>query len=410
MTAVTGMSLAEARRLALAAQGFGHWRQGAGDGADAVRSVAERVHVLQIDSVNVLTRSHYLPTFSRHGPYDRAMVDELAYERHELFEYPAHAASLVPVSLHHLFRWRMEVFGHDHRWVGGASDAVLQSLVDQVAERGPLAASDLASQGPRRTGAWASTPGRVALGWLHSAGRLAVAGRGKGFQALYDLPERVIPEEVLHVPTPRPDDAKRELLCLAAGALGVATAKELAEYFHIGHGPSRISESVAPVPATKPTTLVNELVSEGRLAKVTVEGWRQPAFAVPGAVPPADVEACAVLTPFDSLVWERARTARLFDFDYKLELYVPEPKRRYGYFVLPFLLGDELVARVDVRIGDQNGALAVLGSFVEPGCDGGRVARALASELACLAAWLGAPAIDVHPRGDLAAELTRAIG
>jgi len=370
-----------------------------------VRRVAHRVHAFQIDPINVLVRAQYMPAYARLGPYPARVLDTLAYERRELFEYYGHQASLLPTTTYPLFRWRMDAHaaaqsGH-WRVDPGFSAAVLA----EIEARGPLGSSDLGERGRRGKPAdgWWWNDGKRVMSSLLVAGRLAVAGR-RGIEQLYDLTERVIPPAVLDVTPPEPDEAKRELLLLAARAMGVATARDLADYFHIGGPYDRGADpSVTRVPG-----LVADLVDDGRLLAVAVDGWRDRAYLHPDTQVPRKVDARTLLSPFDSLIWERKRTQRLFGFDYRIEIYVPEAKRVHGYYVLPFLLGDRLVARVDLKADRRGDALLVQAAYAEPGTDHAELAAELGAELHTLRAWLGLDRLIVRRRGDLAGALRQA--
>ena len=370
-----------------------------------MRRVAARVHAFQIDPINVLVRTQYMPAFSRLGPYAVTAFDSLAYERHELFEYVGHAASFLPIALYPLFRWRMDAHAHGKYQLRKATEPYVAAALAEVEARGPIAASDLTDRGNRgkHAGGWSWSDGKRVMSGLLIAGQVAVAGR-RGIEQLYDLTERVIPRAALDAPVPDPEDAKRELLVLAARAMGVSTAKDLADYFHIG---GYLDRGANPE-TTRVPALVADLVEAGRLLPVTVEGWRNPAFLAPGARVPAVVDARTMLSPFDSMIWERDRVRRLFGFDYRIEIYIPEAKRVHGYYVLPFLLGDALVARVDLKADRTAGALLVQGAFAEAGVDKNRVAAELARELGVMAGWLELDRVDVRERGDLAAALRRA--
>jgi uncharacterized protein YcaQ len=398
------LSAAQARRIALAAQGFDRPRPGAPAGPGDLRRTLARLGLLQIDSVNVLVRAHYLPLFSRLGPYDPGLLDRAAYggRRRTLFEYWGHEASLLPVGLHPLFRWRMaraargqEMYGRLARW-GQRRAVYLQSVLDEVTARGPLAASELSSGGRGRGSWWGWSDGKAALEWLFWAGRLTTARR-RVFERVYDLPERVLPPAVLAAPTPPEEEAQRALLRLAARALGVATERDLRDYFRLDVLDAR--------------RRLAELVEAGALRPVTVEGWEQPAYLHPDARLPRAVEARAVLAPFDPLVWERARTERLFDFHYRISIYTPAHLRTHGYYVLPFLLGDRLVGRVDLKADRSAGVLRVQAAHAEPGTDRVAVARALREELEDMARWLGLPRVHVAGRGTLGPALrSRGLG
>lgn len=393
------LSLDEARRLALAAQGFSATRPRS-VGPRELLGLVRRLHALQIDSVNVLVRSHYLPAFARLGAYRREDLDALAWGSRELFEYWGHEASIMPVELWPLLQWRMRRAERGEMWGGIArfgrerADYV-EEIYREVAARGPLPASALEKGGARAGKWWGWADGKRALEWLFWTGRITSASR-KNFERQYALPEQVLPAEILASPVPPEDEAQRRLLALAGAALGVATARDLADYFRI-----------RPVLA-KPR--IQELVELGLLEPAKVEGWRDPAFVAKGAgsAPSAD-GATTLISPFDSLVWERSRTERLFGFRYRLEFYVPAEKRVYGYYVAPLLLNGRLVARVDLKADRPGSALLVHAAWPEPVVDLAEVADALATELRRLADWLGLERIQIGRRGALATPLRRAL-
>ena len=380
------ISSAEARRLALAAQGFADRRpDGEPDGWD-LRRVLSRVGLLQIDSVNVLERAHYLPAFSRLGPYPRELLDRAAHRApRRLFEYWGHEASLIPVETQPLLRWRMERAYKDAwggmRRIHRERPELVEQVLGQVRDRGPVSASDLAEEdGPRRSGPWWDwSDVKRALEFLFWSGRVTSARRRR-FERLYDLPERVLPSAVLAAPTPEPEEAQRELLRIASRALGVAAAAELRDYF-------RLTGADA-----KPR--IAELVEAGDLIAVEVEGWgRTQGYLARDVRIPRRVEVTALLGPFDSLLWERGRVKRIFGFEFRLEIYVPAPKRRHGYYVLPLLLGDRLVARVDLKADRAAGVLRARAVHLEPQAPD-ETEAALTAELAKMAGWLG---LDPEP-------------
>ena len=392
------LSPLQARRVALAAQGFaGRQRVGPAQ-ARHVNALIERLGVLQIDSVNAVVRSHYLPLYSRLGDYDQQLLQQAAWSQgrqRTLFEYWGHEASLMPMRLLPLLRWRM-LRARDGRGIyktlatfGREQQPLIRDVLQSVRERGALGAGSL---GEVRTGSnpwWGWSAEKQALEWLFAAGEVTVAGR-RGFERLYDLPERVLPSDLL---MQRLDeaDAQRQLMLQAATALGVATEKDLRDYFRLEPSDSRAR--------------LQELVEEGVLMPVSVKGWKQPAYALASLTVPRKVAACALLSPFDSLVWERARTERLFDFHYRLEIYTPQHKRVYGYYVLPFLYGDQIVARLDVRAERRQGQLAVHGVHLEPaGLDEQGVA-ALVGELRRFAGWLGLASVEINCQSDIARRL-----
>ena len=387
------LSLAQARRVALAAQGLDRPRPATVD-RRRLRTLVRRLGVLQIDSVNVLARAHFVPPYSRLGTYEPGLLEALAYRHHDLFEYWGHEASLLPVELQPLLRWRMaraeqHAWGRMRRLAAERPDYVTWVRA-QVAERGPVAAGELEARTERAGPWWDWHDAKVALEFLFWSGQVTTATR-RGFERLYDLPERVLPAAVLATPTPALEDAQRELVRVAAGALGVATAGDLVDYFRL--------------PVAEGRARVAELVEAGELVPVTVPGWRPPAYVTPDVRVPRWVRGQALLSPFDPLVWERSRVERLFGFRYRIEIYVPAPKRQYGYYVLPFLLGDRLVARVDLKADRAAGVLRVQAAYAEPDVDTGEVAPALAAELRSMAGWLGLAAVQTAARGDLAPAL-----
>lgn len=386
------LSLAEARRLAIAAQGFGN--------RGPLLKTIKQIGLLQLDSVNVLVRSHYLPLFSRLGPYDTAALDKLSQKApRQLFEYWGHEASLIPITYHPLFRWRMQQAREGRGgWQGPARLArerpdFIKAVMQEIADRGPLGAGEL-EQGGKSTGNWWGwSDGKRALEWLFWTGQLTSAGR-RGFERLYCLPERVIPDAILSAPTPTREDANRELLRIAARAHGVATEFDLRDYFRLG---------VADTKAR-----LAELLEAGELAEVAVEGWNHKAYMPTGAKIPRSVDVNALLSPFDSLIWMRPRTERLFGFHYRLAFYTPKHKRTQGYYVMPLLAGDRLVARVDLKSDRKQRRLLMLGGHAEPGIDPASIAPALNDQLKSLATWLGLERVTLKSRTDLANALRRA--
>jgi uncharacterized protein YcaQ len=397
---VQTLSIDTARRVALAAQGFAASRPIGRVDRRHVRRVFDHVQVVQVDSVNVLVRAQELPLFARLGPHPHDALPRMLDDG-ELFEYWGHQASLIPVALQPLFRWRMEkaaggdAYSHVATLARERPDFIEKMLAEVVA-RGPIAASQLAPARKRRGSWWDWDDVKMALEYLFWCGRVT-ARRGRNFERMYDLPERLIPAEVLALPSPDEADAKRELARLAAGALGVATASDLAAYWVLKPTPLR--------------PLIAELVEDEELIAVQVDGWKDTAYVVPGARVPRRVDAASLISPFDSLAWERKRLARVFDFEYRIEIYTPAPNRIFGYYVLPFLFGERLVARVDVRADRAASRLLVPGAFREPHFPVDAL-PALAAELWSLASWLDLETIAVGERGDLArmlrAEVKRA--
>lgn len=385
---------AQARRIALAAQGFATPRPLGPTNAGHLRRTVDRLGLLQIDSVNVLARAHYLPLFSRLGAYDTGLLDRLAWGargQRALFEFWAHEASLLPVDSQPLWRWRMQRArdnagdgkGRLHQFRAGKA-RYIDEVLREIADRGPLAASELSRPGERRGAWWGWNDGKLAVEWLFFAGHVTTATRRGSFERVYDLTERVIPAAVATRPTPPADEAQRELLRRSARAMGVATERELRDYFRLGVADTRAR--------------LGELLEAGELLPVEVDGWSHPAFLDPAAREPRRVEARALLAPFDPLIWERGRTHRLFDFFYRIGIYTPAAQRTHGYYVLPFLLGEDLAARVDLKADRVNRRLLVHAAHLEPGHQAGAVAAPLVDELRLMATWLGLVEV-VPPRG-----------
>jgi uncharacterized protein YcaQ len=380
------LSLAEARRIALAAQGFADPAPRGTVDRRLLRRVFARVGLIQIDSVNVLVRSHFLPAFSRLGAYEPALLERAAYGRdRSLFEYWGHEASLLPLELQPLLRWRMARAERGIGTWGRIAQAVrdepglLKRLRATIAERGPLAASDF--DGARGQGSWWGwSDVKIGLEALFWSGEITTAYR-KGFERVYDLPERVLPRTILDAPTPTEADAQRELVRISARALGIASERDLRDYFRLDLADARAR--------------VAELTDAGELERVQVYGLRGDRYLARGARLPRRVDARALLSPFDSLIWHRPRTAELFEFDFRLEIYTPQHKRVHGYYVLPFLLGDRLVARVDLKHDRAAGVLRAIAVHVEPRVRKRDIRAELHAELHAMAQWLGARDVGV---------------
>ncbi len=361
------------------------------------RRVVDDLGVIQLDSVNVFSRAHYMPFFSRLGDYRRDALDQWLWRSQEMFEYWGHEASLMPVARHRLFRWRMD---GNHGWdrvrqIRRDHPGYMDSVLEQVKERGPLQTADLHDPGERDASSmWGWSKGKVALEALFMEGHVTAADR-PNFVRMYDLTERVVPHEHRRAQGLEQDGAQSELLMLAARSMGVATTADLADYYRVR------------MPQARP--LVRKLASEGRLVEVEVDGWDGTAYLHPEARLPRSVEGRALLSPFDNLIWFRDRVERIWDFHYRIEIYVPAAKRVYGYYVLPFLLDGELVGRVDLKTDRNAGRLLVRGAWAEPEVDKDQVAAELAAELTLIAKWLGMDGVEVSENGDLAPVLNRQI-
>jgi uncharacterized protein YcaQ len=395
------LSKAQARRIALAAQGFLDPPHNPPTMRTFGRTLG-RTGVLQVDSVNVLQRAHFMPLYSRMGPYDVDLVRRATEGRpRRLVEYWAHVQALMPVELWPVMRHRMARYRDGrHKWWGTVvTDGLMKSLLAEIAERGASTARDLDDGLPRQKENWGwnwSTT-RKALDYMYMVGDVAIAGRNSQFEIRYDLPERVIPREHLEASTPSEPEAVKELVRRAARSHGVATLRDLADYYRLRSVPGQGQTGAA--------SAVDELVEEGELVPVTIEGIKRPAYLHRDARIPRRVRARALLSPFDPVVWERVRTESLFDFFYRIEIYTPVEKRIHGYYVLPFLLGDRIVGRVDLKADRKTGLLLVKAAYAEPGAPAD-TAEELAAELRRLAGWLGLHTVVVEPLGDLAPALS----
>lgn len=410
MKVTTTFSADVARRIALGAQGFTDARPGGEVSRRHLRRTLDRVRLLQLDSVNVAVRAHYMPLFSRLGAYPVDLLDDAAWTHRArqprlLVEYWAHEASLVPVGDWPLFQWRMRAYErkYAHRYADMLKRApgLFDDVLAAVKELGPIGAGPLedelglaearAKKGPG--GWWNRSDVKHACEWLFATGELTTGTR-RAFQRLYDLPERVLPPEVLSAPPVSDEEAARRLMLGAATAHGIGTEPDLRDYYRL--------------PPERSKRALSELVEEGLVEAVTVHGWQHPAYRHVDARTPRKVTGRALLCPFDPLIWRRERTERIFDFHYRIEIYVPEPQRVYGYYVFPFLLDGQLVGRVDLKADRVAGVLRAKGAFAEPGVDTARAAAELAEELRTMAAWLGLNAVEVGTNGNLAKPLSKA--
>lgn len=393
------LSKGDARRIAIAAQTLHKSRPGSAVNKGHIRRVVQTLGLLQLDFVNVLIPAHYLVVFSRLGPYQRERFDQLIYRSREFTEQWAHEASIVPMDAWPLLEYRRKTF---KPWSNGpitklgVDSGYLDQVIEIVRQKGPVTSRDLPpfDEPKRKPGEWHRSVPRWAIEYHFGAGRVAVADRLPNFQRVYDLPERLI-DEKHRTQRVSEHDARRELLRRAATACGIATAKDLADYYRM-----------RPLDAQP---RLRELVEEGAITEVSVDGWVETAYLSANISVPRRVDASALLSPFDPLVWFRPRTERLFGFHYRIEIYVPEHKRKWGYYVLPFLLGDRIVARVDLKADRKSSTLLVKAAHLEEGANALDVARALTKELRELSSWLGLTAIKVGRRGNLVRALRQAV-
>ena len=373
------LSIADARALALAAQGFDTARPKTKATQRHVDALISRLGVIQIDSVNVLVRSQELPLFSRLGNHNRNAIPK-ATEQQKIFEYWGHEAAHLPVEIHPLFRWKMEAarLGKAKHWgltsFYDDNKAFVRRMLKHVEKNGPTTSRELSTRTEKKGTWWDWDEAKVALEYLFLTGQLMSRGRGTDFARIYDTPERVLTPKILNAPTPSENDARKQLLVRSAIAQGVATASDLADYYR-------------QKPATvKP--LITELVEEGELHAVVVDGWTEKAFVHRSAKPPKQLHATALLSPFDSLVWCRPRNERLFNFHYRIEIYTPKEKRKFGYYVLPFMMNGEMVGRVDLKADRANLKLLVHSVHTEKGIERSDINDALNNELHTMASWL----------------------
>ena len=394
------MTPLEARRIALAAQGFNQQSRDAKAGWAKLSKAIDAMHLLQIDSVNVLTRSHYLPLFSRLGTYDRATLDKhtLGKTNRKVFECWAHEASLVPLDLYPLMRWRMNrAKNGDGNYrafdnFAKTEKAFLASTLRFIEKNGHTTASAIPGAGKSAGGWWGWSKGKLAMETLFDHGLVSTSHR-QGFERFYDVTERVIPADILALPTPGEETGFERLMLMAAEALGIATEIDLRDYFRL--------------PVADARKALHALVASKQLAQVDVKGWEKPAFVPANAKRPRKAGGTALLSPFDPLVWNRDRASRLFDFHYRIEIYTPQHKRKFGYYVLPFLYGEDLAARFCLKADRENSVLRVNTAHHDDKHSPAELAKAAAEELRRMAGWLGLKDVQVTKKGNLAAVLAK---
>lgn len=383
---IDSLSIADARRIALAAQGFDTARPQAKATQRHVEALILRLGVIQIDSVNVLVRSQELPLFSRLGDHNRNAIPK-ATEKQKLFEYWGHEAAHLPVEIHPLFRWKMEAArtGRVTHWgltsFYEENKAFVKRTLKHVEKNGPTTSRELSTRTEKKGTWWDWDEAKVALEYLFLTGELMSRGRGTDFARIYDIPERVLPQRIIEASTPSEHDARKQLLVRSAVAQGVATASDLADYYR------------QKLVTVKP--LIAELVEDGELREVTVDGWTEKAFVHRNATMPKQLHATALLSPFDSLVWCRPRNERLFNFHYRIEIYTPKEKRKFGYYVLPFMMNGEMVGRVDIKADRSNSKLLAHSVHTERGVKRSSISGALSAELDAMATWLGLDQVQI---------------
>ena len=395
---MVSLSLGEARQVALTAQGFSKGRPKGRIDRRHLRRCMNVMEVVQLDAVPVVIRTQYMPFFSRLGPYRQTLFDEIAYQDDEWFELWAHEASIAPVEIEPYFRFDKVRAAEGATWknlyrLASQEPLYIKKVLQEVSLRGPLEAKDLSDPQPRKITGWGHrSKGQLALNWLYRIGEIGIR-RGPNFEKKFDLLERIVPSDILNQPTPDLQASLMNLLIRSANAYGVATSRDLIDYFRL--------------PTKEAREAISELVEIGALIEVGVESWKESAYMAKRFVNSKAVNVCAVVSPFDPIIWNRNRVMRLFNFQYKIEIYMPKPKRQFGYYVLPLLAGDRFVGRFDIKnIRDQK-ILHIKASFVEAGVNKGELAEKAIQELADLARFLGVEKIQIERKGNFAAELKK---
>ncbi|MAH18771.1 MAG: hypothetical protein CL404_04030 [Acidimicrobiaceae bacterium] len=398
MSDIIPLSAEEARRISLNAQGFTDKRTANKASASELNSVMDAMKVVQLDAVPIVVRTQYLPFFSRLGNYDMSLYEEIAYKEDQWFELWAHEASIAPVKNEPFFRFIKERAKRGDTWKGLYKVAkeepeYVKTVLKEVEQRGPLEAKHLNNPRYINQSGWGSrSVGQLALNWLYRIGEVGIR-RGKNFEKKYDLISNIVPSEVLSRPSPTEEESLKELYLWAASAMGVASARDIQDYF-------RTRSANTP-------TLLAELVEEGLLRKVAVEGWGLESFAPSDFGTVKQISPTCVLSPFDPITWNRERLRRIFNFDYKLEIYKPKSKREFGYYVMPFMHNGQIVARVDLANRRQTGVLEILGAFCEPSLDRQAISKPLWEEISLLATFVGCSAIEIKRRGNLSQALNK---
>ena len=392
MSEIIPLSAEEARLISLNAQGFSYKRTADKASASELNSVMDAMKVVQLDAVPIVVRTQYLPFFSRLGNYDMSLYEEIAYKEDQWFELWAHEASIAPVKNEPFFRFIKERAKRGDTWKGLYKVAkeepeYVKTVLKEVEQRGPLEAKHLNDPRYINQSGWGSrSVGQLALNWLYRIGEVGIR-RGRNFEKKYDLITNIVPSKVLSLPSPTEDESLKELYLWAASAMGVASARDIQDYFRTR--------------SAKTPTLLAELVEEGLLRKVAVEGWGLESFAPSDFGTEKKISPTCVLSPFDPITWNRERLRRIFNFDYKLEIYKPKSKREFGYYVMPFMHNGQIVARVDLANRRQTGVLEILGAFCEPSFDREAISKPLWEEISLLATFVGCSTIEIKRRGNL---------
>ena len=392
MSDIIPLSAEEARKISLNAQGFSYKRTADKASASELNFVMDAMKVVQLDAVPIVVRTQYLPFFSRLGNYDMSLYEEIAYKEDQWFELWAHEASIAPVKNEPFFRFIKERAKRGDTWKGLYKVAkeepeYVKTVLKEVEQRGPLEAKHLNDPRYINQSGWGSrSVGQLALNWLYRIGEVGIR-RGRNFEKKYDLITNIVPSEVLSRPSPTEEESLKELYLWAASAMGVASARDIQDYFRTR--------------SAKTPTLLAELVEEGLLRKVAVEGWGLESFAPSDFGTVKQISPTCVLSPFDPITWNRERLRRIFNFDYKLEIYKPKSKREFGYYVMPFMHNGQIVARVDLANRRQTGVLEILGAFCEPSFDREAISKPLWEEISLLATFVGCSTIEIKRRGNL---------
>ena len=392
MSDILPLSAEEARRISLIAQGFSYKRTAGKASASELNFVMDAMKVVQLDAVPIVVRTQYLPFFSRLGNYNMSLYEEIAYKEDQWFELWAHEASIAPVKNEPFFRFIKERAKRGDTWKGLYKVAkeepeYVKTVLKEVEQRGPLEAKHLNDPRYINQSGWGSrSVGQLALNWLYRIGEVGIR-RGRNFEKKYDLITNIVPSEVLSRPSPTEEESLKELYLWAATAMGVASARDIQDYFRTR--------------SAKTPTLLAELVEEGLLREVAVEGWGLESFAPSDFGTVKQISPTCLLSPFDPITWNRERLRRIFNFDYKLEIYKPKSKREFGYYVMPFMHNGQIVARVDLANRRQTGVLEILGAFCEPSFDREAISKPLWEEISLLATFVGCSAIEIKRRGNL---------